>query len=97
MSTSITALEHRKRAAVIASAPRAFREDAHALRPTPLTAGHSRYEEYLQQAAECQEIANQWSDLVKQQYEELARQWLMLARRSKGHCGLLDHQSEQGC
>ena len=41
--------------------------------------GKARNEEYRERAAECQEIANHWSDLIKQQYEELARQWLMLS------------------
>ncbi len=81
MSTSITALEHRKNVGVIASDPRPSAEGAHALKPTLLTAGQSRYEEYREHAAECQEIVNHWSDLVKQQYEELARQWLMLAKQ----------------
>jgi hypothetical protein len=31
------------------------------------------------QAAECQEIAERHGDLIKEQYEALARQWLILA------------------
>lgn len=75
-----TALEHCKYVGVIASNWRPFPEGAHALRPTLPPGGQSRYEEYREHAAECQEIADHWSDLVKQQYEELARQWLMLAK-----------------
>jgi hypothetical protein len=81
MSTPITVLDYCKNVAFIASDPRPFLEGAHALRVPPLTAGHSRYEEYREHATECQEIADHWSDLVKQQYEELARQWLTLARQ----------------
>jgi hypothetical protein len=39
----------------------------------------SRVEDYRAQAAECQEIADGWSGLVREQYEQLARQWLILA------------------
>jgi len=39
----------------------------------------ARSEEYRAQAAECQEIADGWSGLVREQYEQLARQWLILA------------------
>jgi hypothetical protein len=41
--------------------------------------GRPRVEEYRAQAAECQEIAEGWSGLVREQYEQLARQWLILA------------------
>jgi hypothetical protein len=34
-------------------------------------------------AAECQEIATYWPDLLKRQYEDLARQWLLLAEQSE--------------
>jgi hypothetical protein len=50
---------------------------------TSITAGRSQFEEYREHAAECQEIANHWSDLVKQQYEELAGQWLVLAKQAE--------------
>ena len=89
MSTSITALERRKNVGVIVLDPRPFPEGAHALKPTMLTAGQSRSEEYREHAAECQEIANHWSDLVKQQYEELARQWLILAKQAERPSQLL--------
>jgi hypothetical protein len=75
-----TALEHCKAVGVIALGRWPFPEGTHTLRPTTSTGAQSRYEEYREHAAECQEIANHWSDLVKQQYEELARQWMMLAK-----------------
>jgi hypothetical protein len=81
MNTSIAALGHRNNVAVIASDPRPLPAGARAL--TLLTAGQSRYEEYREHAAECQEIANGWSDLIKDQYEGLACQWLMLAKRER--------------
>ena len=46
-----------------------------------LTAGQLRSEEYCAQAAECQGIADRWPDLIKQQYDELARQWWALAEQ----------------
>ena len=49
---------------------------------TLLTAGQLRSEEYRAEAAECQGIANRWPDLIKQQYEELARQWRVLAEQA---------------
>jgi hypothetical protein len=39
----------------------------------------SNAEEYRAQASECKEIAERWSDPIKRQYEELARQWLIVA------------------
>jgi hypothetical protein len=39
----------------------------------------SRPGDYRAHAAECQEIADGWSGLVREQYEQLARQWLILA------------------
>jgi hypothetical protein len=48
---------------------------------TPLA--RSRSEECREQAAECLEIANRWSDLIKDEYVELARQWQMLAKRAE--------------
>ena len=46
-----------------------------------LTAGQLRCQEYRVQAAECEGIANRWPGLIKQQYEELARQWRVLAEQ----------------
>jgi hypothetical protein len=39
---------------------------------------HSRVD-----AAECQEIATCWPDLFERHYEDLARQWLVLAERAE--------------
>jgi hypothetical protein len=47
-----------------------------------LTAGQLRCEEYSAEAAECQGISTRWPDLIKQQYEELARQWRVLAAQA---------------
>ena len=41
----------------------------------------SRFEEFRAHAAECEEIAKRHSGLIKQQYEQLADQWLFLAER----------------
>ena len=41
----------------------------------------SKAEDYRAYAAECQQVANQWSGLIKDQYEKLALQWLKLADR----------------
>jgi hypothetical protein len=47
-------------------------------------AGPSRSQDYRAQAAECQSVADRWpEDLVRQQYEELARQWRVLAKRAE--------------
>ena len=51
----------------------------------PPRLGQSRSKEYLSFAAECQEIADRWPDLIKQQYEGLARQWLILAEQADRH------------
>ena len=39
----------------------------------------SRSEECCDRAAECSEIAKRHSGLIKQQYEQIAGQWLFLA------------------
>lgn len=49
------------------------------------TASQSRSKEYRSYAVECQEIADLWPDLIKQQYEGLARQWLVLAEQDHRH------------
>jgi hypothetical protein len=49
----------------------------------PPNAHRSRSDEYLANAAECEEIANYWPDLIKSQYQELARQWLVLAKQAE--------------
>jgi hypothetical protein len=47
------------------------------------TSQRSRAEEYRVQAAQCQEIAGRSLDHLKHQYEELARQWLVLAAQAE--------------
>jgi hypothetical protein len=46
--------------------------------------GLARSEEYQSYAAECREIAERWPGSIQEQYEALARQWLILAERA-GH------------
>jgi hypothetical protein len=46
-------------------------------------AGRSRADEYRAQAAECQALAGRSLDHIKHQYQELARQWLMLAAQAE--------------
>jgi hypothetical protein len=38
---------------------------------------------YRAQAAECEQISGHWPDLLRQQYQELARQWRTLAQQSE--------------
>ena len=76
MNTLTTAPEQHKSAE-----QRAF---ADVMAAALITAGQSRSAEYRAHAAECQGIADRWSDLAKEQYEELARQWLVLAERAEG-------------
>ena len=42
-----------------------------------------RSEEFHAQAAECEEIAKSYGSLIKEQYEQLARQWLFLAEQAE--------------
>jgi hypothetical protein len=42
-----------------------------------------RSEEFHAQAAECEEIAKSYGSLIKEQYEQLARQWLFLAEQEE--------------
>jgi hypothetical protein len=80
MSTFITALwKHDKCALIEQAQPPAWpsRSQEH-----PEQA--CRAEAYWLQAAECQQMANRWPhDLVRQQYEELARQWRALAAHAE--------------
>jgi len=39
-------------------------------------------EEFCDQAVECEEIAKRHTGLIKQQYEQIAGQWLFLAEHS---------------
>jgi hypothetical protein len=43
----------------------------------------TRSEEFHAQAEECQGLADRYGDLIKCQYEQLARQWLFLAAQAK--------------
>ena len=38
-------------------------------------------DKFRAKAVECSEIAERHSDLIKEQYEALARQWLMIAEQ----------------
>ena len=49
----------------------------------------TRSEEFRTHAAECQEIAERHRDLIKKQYEALARQWLVVAERAERQHGNL--------
>jgi hypothetical protein len=40
-------------------------------------------EEFRAQATECQELADHSCELMKEQYEQLVRQWLFLAEHAK--------------
>jgi hypothetical protein len=43
----------------------------------------SRSEECHAHAAECEELAKRFGSLIKEQYEQLARQWLFLAEQAE--------------
>ena len=59
------------------------RQNGGAVAPAVLTAGQSRFADYRAHAAECQEVADRQDELIKRQYEELARQWLVLADQAE--------------
>ena len=42
-----------------------------------------RDEEYRTREAECQQSANYWCETMKQQYEDLANQWRVIAAQAK--------------
>ena len=46
-----------------------------------------RSEEFRAHAAECGELAKQYGNLIKEQYEELAGQWSFLADKRKRSIG----------
>lgn len=50
---------------------------------SPLIDNESRPAGYRARAAECQQMADRWSGLIKRQYEDLARQWLMMAEQAE--------------
>ena len=43
-----------------------------------------RSEQFRAYAAECHQIAENYCDLMKEQYEALARQWLAVAEQAEG-------------
>jgi hypothetical protein len=42
-----------------------------------------RSKEFHAQAAECEEVAKRYGSLIKEQYQQLARQWWFLAERAE--------------
>ena len=42
-----------------------------------------RSEEFHAHAAECEGLAKRYGSLIKEQYEQLARQWLFLAEQAE--------------
>jgi hypothetical protein len=42
-----------------------------------------RSEDFHAHAAECEEIAKSYGSLIKEQYEQLARQWQFLAEKAE--------------
>ena len=70
------ALRRHQRVAVVSALPPAQA----AVRATRIA---SPREKFRAEAAECLELANGWSGLIKDQYEELAHQWLWLARQAE--------------
>jgi hypothetical protein len=42
-----------------------------------------RSEEFHAQAAECEQVAKRYGSLIKEQYEQLARQWSFLAEQAE--------------
>src|SRR5262249_652097 len=73
VSTRFPALERRKTIDVFA--------------PTPLTQNRLPPEGYRARAAQCQQAADRWSGLIKRQYEDLARLWLMVAELTERKIG----------
>jgi hypothetical protein len=69
MSAFITALGRRQNGGAVVAAV--------------LTAGQPQFADYRARAAECQRVADRQDELIKRQYEELARQWLVLAEQAE--------------
>jgi hypothetical protein len=69
MNTRITALGGQKTVDVLAR--------------TLLMEIGSHAEGYRARAAQCQQVADRWSGLIKRQYEDLARQWLAVAEQAE--------------
>ncbi len=44
---------------------------------------HPRPEEFHAHAAECEGLAKRYASLIKEQYEQLVRQWLFLAKQAE--------------
>jgi hypothetical protein len=42
-----------------------------------------RSKEFHAEAAECEEVAKRYGSLIKEQYQQLARQWWFLAERAE--------------
>jgi hypothetical protein len=97
MNALITALWQRNKVGVIAAAGQSQSQDCRAqdrcaqdnhaqdYRAQNGRAQDCRAQDCRAQAHECQQVANRWpDDLVKQQYEELARQWRVLAEHAEG-------------
>ena len=70
------ALRQHRRVALVAPLPPAEAVVREARIQSPLEKFHA-------EAAECLELADGWSGLIKDQYEELAHQWLWLAKQAE--------------
>lgn len=53
----------------------------------PLIESEAQPAGYRARAAECQQLADRWSGLIKRQYEDLARQWLIVAEQAERNTG----------
>ena len=60
-----------------------WRQNGDAVAPAVLTAGQPPSADFRARAAECQRVADRQDELIKSQYEELARQWLVLAEQAE--------------
>jgi hypothetical protein len=65
---------------------RSFLKRNDAILTAPLRTSHSQSRQYRARAYHCQGIAARWSNsLVRQQYEDIARQWFMLAEQAEAN------------